>query len=218
MNTNREGEILFYYSPLIRFKYILCGGIAMFVPALFTYLFIKNNPTNWQHVHTIFYGLPILICLEYAGWLFLKRGISGVYVKFGADYVQVNSARYLYDEIEGFCLLKKEIWGMVVYKEAFRLKPLTERLAHKYGLIATAIAFTLVLLSAFLSSSWQSNYIKLIWFALADIILIRSAITQWLNYTVYLIDINEKEKPSLSAEIADFCRHYDIILTQNFED
>lgn len=218
MKTNKHGEIVFYYSPLIRLKYILCGAIAAFVPVLIIYLSLKGSIQNLHNIYAFLYAFPLLLCIEYAGCLFIKRGISGAHVKFGGDYIQINSARYFHDEIEGFCLLKKDIWGMVVYKESFRRQPLTERLAHKYGLIASAAALTLILLSAFLSPSWQSNYIKLIWFALADIMLIRSAIMQWYNYTVYLIDVGEKEKLSLSAQIADFCRHYELILTENFED
>ncbi len=214
MKTNKHGERLFLYSPLIRFKYILCGGIAAFVPVLIIYLSLRGDI---QNLHNI-YMLPFLLCMEYAGYLFIKRGISGAHVKFGGDYIQINSARYSHDDIEGFCLLKEEIWGMIVYKESFRKQPFTERLAHKYGLIAVAAVLTLILLSAVLSSSWQSNYIKLIWFSVVDIILIRSAIAQWNNHTVYLIDVSEKEKLSLSAEIADFCRHYELILTENSED
>lgn len=190
----------------------------MFIPGFFFYLSLKGMLPISQDAYSLFYKIFLFLCMEYAGFLFLKRGIYGVHVKLGGNFIQINSARYLCDEIEGFCLINKGIWGMIVYKKAFRNQPLTERLTHKYGFMAAAAALTLILLSAFTPLLHHpKNYIKLIVFIAADIVLIFNAIVRWRNYPAYIIDVNEKEKPYLSAEISDFCTHWDIPLTKNSE-
>lgn len=213
MKTTLQGEKLFYYTPLTRFKYVLAGAVLSFVAAFFMYLASKYAFLNMQNASLILYLLPFFLCVEYTCAMFIRRGINGVYLKIGGNYVQINSARYFSDEIQGFCSVGKGEWTMVVTEEAFSRQPRLARYAHKYGLLTYAAGLTAGLCAAFLYGGGPS-IIKLIWLIIVDIILIINAVLLWRNYTAYMIsNISEKEKPALAAEIEDFCRYHDLVLT-----